>query len=64
VDLSIALILAGLARLTLGPEHRVGWITVAALTLLMLLSQTLDLLSGTFGSKYFGASYPELRSLL
>ena len=52
------LILAGavLHRLTLGPEHSVGWTTLLVLTFLMLLSQALELLSGSLGAKYFGAT--------
>lgn len=52
------LILAGavLHRITLGAEHSVGWTTLVALTVLMLLSQALELLSGSIGAKYFGAT--------
>ena len=52
------LILAGavLHRLTLGPEQSVGWVTIGALTLLTLLAQVLDFLSGSLGAKYFGAT--------
>ena len=52
------LILAGavLHRIALGAEQSVGWGTLAALTFLMLLSQALELLSGSLGAKYFGAT--------
>ncbi len=43
-------------RLMLGPEHGAGWVTLVALTVLMLLSQALDFLSGSLGAKYFGAT--------
>ena len=53
-----ALILTGavLHRLALGAEHSVGWGTLLALTFLMLLSYALELLSGSLGAKYFGAT--------
>jgi len=52
------LILAGavLHRIALGAEHSVGWGTLAGLTFLMLVSQALELLSGSLGAKYFGAT--------
>jgi uncharacterized protein YqgC (DUF456 family) len=52
------LILSGavLHLLTLGPEKSVGWWTIGALTVLMLISQTLDIVSGAIGAKYFGAT--------
>lgn len=52
------LILAGAVvhRMGLGPEHSVGWGTLVALTLWMLLAQALDLISGSMGAKYFGAT--------
>lgn len=43
-------------RLAFGAEHSVGWWTIAALTLLMILSHVLELLSGSLGAKYFGAT--------
>ena len=50
-----ALILCGavINYLTL---HSVGWPTLVALTLLMLVSQALDILSGSAGAKWFGAT--------
>jgi len=52
------LILTGavLHRITLGAEHSVGWGTLVGLTVLMLLSHALELLSGSLGAKYFGAT--------
>jgi uncharacterized protein YqgC (DUF456 family) len=43
-------------RLALGAEHSVGWATLVALTALMLVAQALDILSGSIGAKYFGAT--------
>jgi len=34
----------------------VGWVTLVVLTILMILAQVLDLLSGSIGAKYFGAT--------
>jgi uncharacterized protein YqgC (DUF456 family) len=34
----------------------VGWPTILALTVLMLISQALDLVSGSLGAKWFGAT--------
>ncbi|MCX6966584.1 MAG: DUF456 family protein [Verrucomicrobia bacterium] len=53
---ALILTAAVLHRITLGPEQSVGWVTLAALTVLMLLSQALELLSGSLGAKYFGAT--------
>ncbi|MGC1480078.1 MAG: DUF456 domain-containing protein [Chthoniobacterales bacterium] len=36
--------------------HAVGWPTLIALTVLMLLSQALDIVSGSLGAKWFGAT--------
>lgn len=49
------LILCGavLAHFTL---HVTGWTTLVVLTLLMILAQLLDILSGAVGAKYFGAT--------
>ncbi len=43
-------------RLALGPEVSVGWGTLVVLLLWTLLAQALDLLSGSMGAKYFGAT--------
>jgi hypothetical protein len=40
----------------LGPEHSVGWWTIAGLAMLTVLSYVLDLLSGSIGAKWFGAT--------
>jgi len=52
------LILAGavIHRLALGPEASVGWGTLVILTVFVLLAQALDLISGSMGAKYFGAT--------
>jgi len=36
--------------------HSVGWRTLLALTALMLVAQTIDIVSGTIGAKWFGAT--------
>ena len=43
-------------RLLLGEAHSAGWWTIGGLTVLMVLSHVLDLLSGSMGAKYFGAT--------
>jgi uncharacterized protein YqgC (DUF456 family) len=52
------LILAGalLHRLALGPEHSVGVPTLCGLLFLAILSLLIDLLAGTVGARWFGAS--------
>jgi uncharacterized protein YqgC (DUF456 family) len=52
------LILAGavIHRLGLGEEHSVGWGTLLILTFWVVVAQALDLLSGSMGAKYFGAT--------
>lgn len=52
----IILAAAVMHRLALGAEKSVSWWTLLALTVLMLLAQALDLISGTAGAKYFGAT--------
>jgi len=49
------LILAG-AALNHFTLHSVGWPTLIGLTLLMLLAQALDIVSGAVGAKWFGAT--------
>jgi hypothetical protein len=43
-------------RIALGADHSVGWITLVGLTVLMLLANLLDLVSGSLGAKWFGAT--------
>jgi hypothetical protein len=52
------IILAGalLHRIMLGPEKSIGWGTIAVLVLLTLATYALDLLSGYFGARFFGAT--------
>lgn len=52
------LILAGavIHRLALGPEASVGWGTLVVLLVFVLIAQALDLISGSMGAKYFGAT--------
>lgn len=52
----IILAAAVIHRLAFGEAASVGWFTLIALTVLMLLSQALDFLSGSLGAKYFGAT--------
>jgi uncharacterized protein YqgC (DUF456 family) len=52
----IILAAAVLHRLMLGPEQGAGWTTLLALTVLMLLAQAVDFISGSMGAKYFGAT--------
>lgn len=40
----------------LGPGQSVGWWTIAGLAALTVLSHVLDLLSGSLGAKWFGAT--------
>lgn len=40
----------------LGPERSVGWGTLLGLAALMLVSQALDIVSGSIGAKWFGAT--------
>jgi uncharacterized protein len=36
--------------------HSIGWPTLVALTLMMIVAQTLDIMSGSLGAKWFGAT--------
>jgi len=40
----------------LGDQSGIGWPTLLGLTVLMLLSQALDLVSGSIGARFFGAT--------
>jgi uncharacterized protein YqgC (DUF456 family) len=53
---TIILAAAILHHFTIGGPHTVGWWTIAALAVLTLLSYALDLISGTVGAKWFGAT--------
>ena len=39
-----------------GPQRSVNWTTLVILTVLMLAAQALDLVSGSLGAKWFGAT--------
>jgi uncharacterized protein YqgC (DUF456 family) len=43
-------------RIMVGPEKGMGWWSLGALVLLVLLSYALEFGSGYFGAKYFGAT--------
>ena len=47
---------AVLHHVMVGPEHSVGWFTLIGLLVLMLISMALDIISGSVGAKWFGAS--------
>jgi uncharacterized protein YqgC (DUF456 family) len=53
---AIILAAAVLAHFTVEPEHRVGWWTLTALAGLTVASYVVDLVSGTVGAKWFGAT--------
>jgi uncharacterized protein YqgC (DUF456 family) len=54
---SVIILAAAVAHhFALGPEHSVGWGTLVGLTVLMLVSQALDVVSGSIGAKWFGAT--------
>jgi hypothetical protein len=53
---TVILAAAIIHRLMLGADKSVGWICIAVLVLLTLLSYGLDFLGGYFGAKYFGAT--------
>jgi uncharacterized protein len=53
---TIILAAAIIHRLMLGPAKSVGWPTLAILVLLTLVSYAIDIVSGYFGAKYFGAT--------
>jgi uncharacterized protein YqgC (DUF456 family) len=53
---TIILAAAILHRAALGEEQSVGWWTLGALIALTLLSYALDLISGSLGAKWFGAT--------
>ncbi len=53
---TIILAAAILHRIMLGPAHSIGWWTIGALSALTLLSFAVELLSGSLGAKWFGAT--------
>jgi len=53
---TIILAAAIIHRVMLGPDKSVGRPTILALVLLTLATYAIDLLSGYFGAKYFGAT--------
>ncbi len=53
---TIILAAAVLHRLMLGAGQSVGWWTIGALSALTLLSFAVELLSGSIGAKWFGAT--------
>jgi uncharacterized protein YqgC (DUF456 family) len=53
---TIILAAAVIHRMMVGPEKSIGWVSITALVLLTLASYGLDLMSGYFGAKYFGAT--------
>ena len=53
---TIILFAAALHRIMLGSAKSVGWIAIAALVFLTLVSYALDFVSGYWGARRFGAS--------
>src|SRR5947207_6498124 len=53
---AIILAAAIMHRIMLGPEKSIGWRAIFILVPLTLAKYALDLLSGYFGAKYFGAT--------
>ena len=53
---TIILAAAILHHLMLGAAHSVGWWTLAGLAVLTIVSHVLDLVSGSIGAKWFGAT--------
>lgn len=53
---TIILAAAIVHRIMLGPDRSIGWYTIIVLVLLTLASYALEVLSGYFGAKYFGAT--------
>jgi len=53
---TIILAAAIIHRIMLGPEKSVSWRVIVILILLTLLSYAIDIVSGYFGAKYFGAT--------
>jgi uncharacterized protein YqgC (DUF456 family) len=53
---TIILAAAVLHHLLLGPGHSVGWTTLICLAVLTVISYAVELMSGTMGAKWFGAT--------
>jgi uncharacterized protein len=53
---TIILAAAVIHRIMLGPEKSLGWRALTVLVLLTLATYVIDVLSGYFGAKYFGAT--------
>ncbi len=53
---TIILAAAVIHRIMLGPEKSLGWRALTVLVLLTLAAYAIDVLSGYFGAKYFGAT--------
>jgi uncharacterized protein YqgC (DUF456 family) len=53
---TIILAAAVIHRIMLGPEKSLGWRALTVLVLLTLATYLIDVLSGYFGAKYFGAT--------
>jgi uncharacterized protein len=53
---TVILLAAVLHRIMLGSEKSIGWVAIAVLVLLTLVSYALDFASGYWGARRFGAS--------
>ena len=53
---TIILAAAVIHRIMLGPEKSLGWRALTVLVILTLATYAIDVLSGYFGAKYFGAT--------
>jgi len=53
---TVILAAAIIHRWMLGPEKSIGWRALAVLVVLTLASYAIDVVSGYFGAKYFGAT--------
>src|SRR6478672_10732452 len=53
---TIILVAAVVHRIMLGPEKSLGWRALTVLVILTVATYAIDVLSGYFGAKYFGAT--------
>jgi uncharacterized protein len=53
---TVILLAAVLHRIMLGPEKSIGWVAIAVLVLLTIISYALDFVSSYWGARRFGAS--------